>query len=757
MKTIILSVFLFIISISMNAQSGWQTLNSGYTSSINDLMIIDDTIIHCVGGSATAGEILKSTDGGLIWSSQSMGTSTLNAIAGTSAARWAVGNGGTIYYSSNGTTWTTQSSGTTTNLNDVQFPTATTGYAVGGAGIIRKTINGTTWSDPIISGGTTFTLNAVHFTDVSNGVVGGDYNFIQGFINRTTSGASYFGLPSTTISKINDIYFVSATTGFAAAESGNIFKTTNSGMSWTPLSSGTTSHINAIHFSDTNNGYAVGDGGIILHTINGGTTWVTQNSPTIENLNSIYCYSNDTAYAVGDNGTIIKTESAGVYLELSMADDTTNCSQPATIIANPAYSGSGTLTYTWTTNGPTPASINGNTLVTGNLTQSYDYYCTVTDGTLSSTDTMTVYVGALDADSICLVTVDDVLGHNVVVFEKHIQGAIDYYKIYAESSVVNVYDSIGFIPADSAGVFEDINSNPAVKAYSYKISNVDSCGNESALSGKHKTMHLSINQGAGSSWNLLWNYYEGIPVQTYRIWRTDPSMNWVKIDSVGGLNNSFTDLNPPAGALYYQVEIVSPYICQPYNYKANTNYNTSRSNTANNGIIPQSLSADFNADITSGVAPLTVNFQNTSLGSPENYIWYFGDGDTSSMENPLHTYQTEGLYSVKLVISTTTESDSITINDYIDVLVDGINLSKANNIKLFPNPLNKGDNLVIEHKGVQIKEIELMNILGKKIAFNSNSENGSTIISFYDIAKGIYFVSIIDSYGNKVQKKFIIK
>ena len=741
----------------MNAQSGWQVLNSNYTSNINDIKVINDTVASCVGGSATGGQVLSTINAGSSWSAITVSTSALNAIDGTLTAAWVVGDGGKIYNTINGITWNPQISGTTTDLNDIQFPTTTTGYIVGGTGTILKTINGTSWGSPIVSGGTTYTINAVHFTDANNGVVGGDYNFVQGFINRTVSGGQYFGMPSTTISKINDIYFVSASVGYAAAESGNIFKTTNNGASWTPLTTGTTSNINSIHFSDANIGYAVGDAGLILRTTNGGTTWTSQNAPTTQNLNAVYCLTSTTAYAVGDNGVIIKTTSAGTFLDLSLADDTINCSQSATIVATSNYTGGGTLAYTWTTNGPTPASISGNTLVTGNLTQSYDYYCSVTDGTLSSTDTMTVSIGALTPDSICLVTVDNALGHNVIVFEKHIQGAIDYYKVYAESSVVNVYDSIGFIPADSIGIFEDTNSNPAVKSYSYKISTVDSCGNESALSGKHKTMHLTINQGAGTSWNLIWNFYEGIPVQTYRIWRTGPSMNWLKIDSVGGLNNSFTDLNPPAGPLYYQVEIISPYICQPYNYKANTNYNSSRSNTANNGITPISLIANFSANITTGVAPLSVDFQNTSSGSADNYLWYFGDGDTSSLENPTHIYLNDGLYSVKLIISTSTESDSVLMTDYIDVLVDGIHISQINNIKIYPNPLNKGDNLIIEHKGVKITGIEVMNILGKKIAFNSNHENGSTNINFYNIAKGIYFISIADDSGNKIQKKFIVK
>lgn len=45
---------------------------------------------------------------------------------------------------------------------------------------------------------------------------------------------------------------------------------------------------------------------------------------------------------------------------------------------------------------------------------------------------------------------------------------------------------------------------------------------------------------------------------------------------------SFTDLNPPAGNVYYQIEIVSPHPCYPDSIysKAKTNYNTSKSTIA---------------------------------------------------------------------------------------------------------------------------------------------------------------------------------
>jgi len=60
------------------------------------------------------------------------------------------------------------------------------------------------------------------------------------------------------------------------------------------------------------------------------------------------------------------------------------------------------------------------------------------------------------------------------------------------------------------------------------------------------------------------------------------------------------------------------------------------------------VQANFDAAPTVGPAPLTVKFTNTSSGSFYNCTWDFGDGATSSVENPSHTYDTPGSYTVKL-------------------------------------------------------------------------------------------------------------
>ena len=58
-------------------------------------------------------------------------------------------------------------------------------------------------------------------------------------------------------------------------------------------------------------------------------------------------------------------------------------------------------------------------------------------------------------------------------------------------------------------------------------------------------------------------------------------------------------------------------------------------------------------------------FFNESLNSPDSYLWDFGDGNTSTVKNPVHTYLTPGIYTVTLYTFNESGSDTLTIADYI--------------------------------------------------------------------------------------------
>jgi uncharacterized protein (TIGR02145 family) len=79
--------------------------------------------------------------------------------------------------------------------------------------------------------------------------------------------------------------------------------------------------------------------------------------------------------------------------------------------------------------------------------------------------------------------------------------------------------------------------------------------------------------------------------------------------------------------------------------------------------------ADFLATPLTGVTPLEVSFTDLSLYEPTSWEWDFGDGGSSTNQNPSHIYDTAGVYTVSLTVSNEFGSDTKIITDLIDIIV----------------------------------------------------------------------------------------
>ena len=77
--------------------------------------------------------------------------------------------------------------------------------------------------------------------------------------------------------------------------------------------------------------------------------------------------------------------------------------------------------------------------------------------------------------------------------------------------------------------------------------------------------------------------------------------------------------------------------------------------------------AAFSGSPTNGVAPLTVNFMDASTGTITNRLWSFGDGGTSALSSPSHTYTNAGVFSVSLLVIGPGGSNTLTHVGYIVV------------------------------------------------------------------------------------------
>lgn len=264
------------------------------------------------------------------------------------------------------------------------------------------------------------------------------------------------------------------------------------------------------------------------------------------------------------------------------ANKTATCGTPVQLDnVTTNYTGTGLLRYKWTPF----AGLNNDTIANPVATaDNVTYTVTVTSPIgCTASGNVSVSVIPLAKPSIDYVGVNE-NNKNILIWKKPVSLEIDSFFIYRETNVTDSYLRIGAVDYQSNAEYADVSSQPDVQSNKYKISVVDNCGNETELSDSHKTMHLTINKGINTIWNLIWEAYQGYSVSTYNIYRGTSANNIQIIGSLSGSNTQFTDYTAPSGDIYYQIEAVRATSTQQ-NVRAflrqSTSY-SSRSNIATN-------------------------------------------------------------------------------------------------------------------------------------------------------------------------------
>jgi PKD repeat protein len=96
-------------------------------------------------------------------------------------------------------------------------------------------------------------------------------------------------------------------------------------------------------------------------------------------------------------------------------------------------------------------------------------------------------------------------------------------------------------------------------------------------------------------------------------------------------------------------------------------YTYTLASTLNPYVAPPAPTAGFYGVPVSGAVPLVVNFVDTSANSPTGWTWNFGDGQTSTQQNPTHKYLNAGSYPVTLIANNTYGTNTLTKSNYIVV------------------------------------------------------------------------------------------
>ena len=191
---------------------------------------------------------------------------------------------------------------------------------------------------------------------------------------------------------------------------------------------------------------------------------------------------------------------------------------------------------------------------------------------------------------------------------------------------------------------------------------------------------LTVNNEKGSSSNTLNVIVQGEPVQEKILPVADFDANTTS--GSAPLSVQFTDISQNANGWNWNFGdgAYSTEQNPTHNYSSAGNYNVNLTVNNENGSSSKTLDinvdgetsqekilpvADFDADTTSGSAPLSVQFTDLSQNANE-WKWDFGDGANSTEQNPTHNYSAAGNYNVNLTVIN--ENETASKIDTINVL-----------------------------------------------------------------------------------------
>ncbi|MFH2144015.1 MAG: PKD domain-containing protein [Bacteroidota bacterium] len=147
-------------------------------------------------------------------------------------------------------------------------------------------------------------------------------------------------------------------------------------------------------------------------------------------------------------------------------------------------------------------------------------------------------------------------------------------------------------------------------------------------------------------------------------------------------------------------------------------------------------------------------FSNNSLEA-SSYFWSFGNGMTSTDQNPYCIYNQIGDYTVQLIATNSLcGDDTLIIEDFIHVLNGTFTINNSNkDFSLYPNPFNE----FLFIKGYNVVEIKIYDISGCMIhsEFFMDNKSNNHILNLNHLEKGSYILQIKYSDNSLIHQKII--
>jgi PKD repeat protein len=154
--------------------------------------------------------------------------------------------------------------------------------------------------------------------------------------------------------------------------------------------------------------------------------------------------------------------------------------------------------------------------------------------------------------------------------------------------------------------------------------------------------------------------------------------------------------------------------------------------------------ADFNVYFTH----LNGSFDNYSTWA-DSCLWDFGDGYTSTAQEPNHTFPGDGTYTVSLIVTNDCGADTISYSILVESGV-GIGLLQNDPVKLLasPNPFTEATTIRFDNKRKESFSLVIVNTLGLVVLRVDEITGSELQLSNSSLPKGFYFATLIS--GGKI-------
>lgn len=262
--------------ISDDGGETWRVVGSRLTETFNEIAAATDRVAYAGG---IAGALARTTDAGQTWVSVSPPTSVpIQAVAAPTASRvFVLDRDGSLQRSDNGgASYRLLNTGTPFGARDVVATDADHVVVIGTRGVRRSIDGGETFfpvSDRDLRGAGLWGSDSA-----GTGIFA--YGSLR-LLHSPNGGISWRRVRLPTTTRIDDVSFVSAQTGYLLDVSERLWRTTNAGRTWVHLLA-TGRGLSEVAFADARNGYVVvgtvgsARNGFVLRTTDGGARWRPQ-------------------------------------------------------------------------------------------------------------------------------------------------------------------------------------------------------------------------------------------------------------------------------------------------------------------------------------------------------------------------------------------------------------------------------------------------------------------------------------------------